>query len=84
MEKFGFLKPFPKKVEISLARVEQFNQMAEMLRTIRTYDVRKYVAALKREGYTREEALEVCLNQIQNIARKSRGIAELRKEVSNG
>jgi hypothetical protein len=72
-----------KKIEISPIRFEQFNKMVEMLRTIRTYDVRKQVAALKRDGYTREEALELVVNMLQNIARDSRGIAELR-EVNHG
>lgn len=72
-----------KKIEISSIRVEQFNKMAGLLRDIRIYDVRKQVAALKRDGMTREQALESCLNVIQNIAKESRGISEL-KEVSNG
>ncbi len=72
-----------KKIEISQVRFDQFNKMVEMLRTIRTYEVRKQIAALKRDGQTREEALEMVVNMLQNIARDSRGIAEL-KEVTNG
>lgn len=73
----------PKKVEISLTRVDQFNRMTEMLRTIRTYDVRKQVAALKRDGHSKEEAYKLVIDVLQNIARGSRGIAEIR-EVSHG
>ena len=40
-------------------------------------------ATKKREGYTREQALELIVKTIQQIAVSSRGIAEL-KEVSNG
>lgn len=73
----------PKKIEISIIRAEQFNKMAGLLRDIRTYDVKKMIAAKKREGYTREQALELIVKTLQQIAVNSRGIAELR-EVSNG
>jgi hypothetical protein len=68
----------PKKIEISLIRVGQFNKMADLLRTIRTYDVRKQVAELKRQGFTKEEAYKLVIDALQNIARESRGIAEIR------
>lgn len=66
------------KIEISQIRVEQFNKMAGLLRDIRTYDVKKQVAELKRQGRTREEALELVVKTIQQIAVASRGISELR------
>lgn len=71
------------KIEISLIRADQFNKMVEILRHIRTYDVLKQVTFLKKEGQTKEEALEFVLKMIQNIAKESRGISEL-KEVNNG
>lgn len=73
----------PKKIEISEIRAEQFNKMVEMLRDIRRYEVKKMVAAKKREGYSREQALELVVKTLQQMAIPSRGIAEL-KEVSNG
>ena len=66
------------KIEISQIRVEQFNKMAGLLRDIHTYDVKKQVAELKRQGRTREEALELVVKTIQQIAVASRGISELR------
>jgi hypothetical protein len=72
-----------KTIQISQIRFDQFNKMVEMLRTIRTYDVKKQVAELKRQGHTREEALDFCHKAIRNIAVHSRGISEL-KEVTNG
>jgi len=66
-----------KKIEISMIRVEQFNKMAGLLRDIRLYDVRKQVAELKRNGNTREQALDVVIGVLQGIARESRGISEL-------
>jgi hypothetical protein len=70
------------KIAISRTRFEQFNKMVEICRTIRTYDVRKQVAALKREGHSKEEAQALVIRTLQNIAVESRGISEL-KEVSN-
>ena len=72
-----------KKIEISPIRVQQFNKMTDLLRSIRHYDWKKKVTELKRSGKTREEALEHCVREIQYMSTASRGIAEL-KEVSNG
>jgi hypothetical protein len=72
-----------KKIEISQIRAKQFNDMVAMLRDIRRHDVRKQIAELKRTGMTKEQALEMVVSQLQNIAKGSRGISEL-KEVSNG
>lgn len=70
-------KTVNKKIEISPIRADQFNKMVGLLRYIRTYDVRQQVAYLKREGHTKEKALELVLKMIQNIAKESRGISEL-------
>lgn len=68
-----------KKVIVTTTRVDQFNKMADLLRTIRTYDVRKQVAALKRQGYSKEEAYKLVCEALQRIAVASRGIAEIRE-----
>lgn len=54
-----------------------------MLRDIRRYEYKKYVADLRRKGMSRESALEACIHTMQSIAVGSRGISEL-KEVGNG
>ncbi len=67
-----------KKVIVTTTRVDQFNKMADLLRTIRTYDVRKQVAELKRQGHSKEEAYKMVCAMLQRIAVESRGIAEIR------
>ncbi len=69
-------------MEISKIRVNQFNKMVRLLRDIRTFDVRYKVVLLKREGHTREQALELIVKTLQKWAVASRGIGELRA-VSN-
>lgn len=66
-----------KKVEVTTTRIEQFNKMVEMLRTIRRYDVKHRVAELKAKRHKREQALEIVLNEVIRIATYSRGIAEI-------
>jgi hypothetical protein len=70
-----------KKVEVTTTRLDQFNKMVDLLRTIRTYDVKANVAGLKRTGYSREEALEIIVNTFIGISKHSRGIAEIRQNV---
>ena len=70
-----------KKVEVTTTRIEQFNKMVDLLRTIRTYDVKANLAELKRSGHSKEEALECVVNMLIRISKESRGIAEIRQNI---